>query len=38
MDYLYNLVKKLGIFEEEIPKFAKPEAYKNINTSYMGKK
>ena len=37
MEYFYNLVKKLIIDEKETHMFAKPSAYKNINSSQFGK-
>ena len=38
MEYLQSLLNSIGLLKiKEYPKFGKPDAYKNINTSQMGK-
>lgn len=39
MEYLYTIIKKFGLIEvNDTYVFAKPNAYKNINTGMIGKK
>lgn len=38
MEYIHSVLTSIGLLKiKEVPKFAKPDAYKNINTSQLGK-